>query len=136
MSQQKKLLNVHSKMFGIKSPKEQLIVSTLPSSLANESSLFSLPHQLHLIEPVRLKEARSLKTLFLPSIEINYEIKVKSEDGILFDNDDDKGDVRVLVFGDNGSSGPIDLRANENDAKRYDGSSGTIKKKAFDAGKV
>lgn len=61
---------------------------------------------------------------------------MKSEDGILYDNDDNKGDVRLLVFGDNGSSGPVDLRGNDSDTKRYDGQSGTIKKKAFDAGKV
>jgi len=50
--------------------------------------------------------------------------------------DDHQGSVRLTVYGDNGSSGPIDLRADENNSKRFDGQSVTIKKKAFDAGKV
>jgi hypothetical protein len=50
--------------------------------------------------------------------------------------DDNQGTVRLIIYGDNGSSGPIDLRTDENDTKRFEGLSGTIKKKAFDAGKV
>lgn len=60
---------------------------------------------------------------------------MKSNDVIIY-TDDDRGSVQLLVFGDNGSSGPIDLRANESDTKRFDGQSATVKKKAFDAGKV
>ena len=50
--------------------------------------------------------------------------------------DDDKGTIRLTIYGDNGNSGPIDLRHDDNDTKKFDGQSLTIKKKAFDAGKV
>ncbi|CAF0762513.1 unnamed protein product [Rotaria sp. Silwood1] len=67
--------------------------------------------------------------------EINYEIKVKSNDHIMY-GDEDQSSIRLIIYGDNGSSGPIDLRSDENDTKKYDGQSMTLKKKAFDAGKM
>ena len=49
--------------------------------------------------------------------------------------DDDRSTIRLVIFGDNGSSGLIDFRSDENDT-RFDGQSVTVKRKAFDAGKV
>lgn len=69
------------------------------------------------------------------SLEINYEIKVKSNDCILY-GDEEKSSIQLIIYGDSGSSGPIDFRTDENDTKKYDGQSITFKKKAFDAGKV
>ncbi|CAF2535221.1 unnamed protein product [Rotaria sp. Silwood2] len=67
--------------------------------------------------------------------EINYEIKVKSNDNIMY-GDNDQSTIRFIIYGDNGSSGPIDFRSDENDTKKYDGQSMTLKRKAFDAGKM
>ncbi|UJR35342.1 hypothetical protein I4U23_028101 [Adineta vaga] len=67
--------------------------------------------------------------------ETTYDIKVTSDESIEY-GDDDQSSVKLTVFGDNGSSGLIDLRGNENDPKKYDGLSTTLKKKAFDAGKL
>lgn len=50
--------------------------------------------------------------------------------------DNDQGTVQLTIYGDNGSSGAIDLRSDDNDTKKFDGQSITIKKKALDAGKV
>ncbi|CAF3582320.1 unnamed protein product [Rotaria sordida] len=66
--------------------------------------------------------------------EINYEIKVKSNDHIMYG--DDQSTIKLIIYGDNGNSGPIDFRSDENDTKKYDGQSMTLKKKAFDAGKI
>lgn len=60
---------------------------------------------------------------------------MKSNDSIIY-SDDNQGTIRLTIFGDNGSSGPIDLRSDENDPKKFDGQSVSLKKKAFDAGKV
>ncbi|CAF4037091.1 unnamed protein product, partial [Rotaria magnacalcarata] len=67
--------------------------------------------------------------------EINYEIKVRSNDNILY-GDNDQSTIRLTIYGDNGSSGAIDFRTDENDPKKYDGQSVTFKKKALDAGKM
>lgn len=73
--------------------------------------------------------------IFSSLIEINYEVKVRSQDVILYSTDD-QGSIQLTIYGDNGNSGAIDFRTDENDTKRYDGQSITFKKKAFDAGKV
>lgn len=44
--------------------------------------------------------------------------------------------MHLAIFGDNGSSGPIDLRSSDGDAKKFDIRSLALKRKAFDAGKV
>ncbi len=60
---------------------------------------------------------------------------MKSSDSIVYD-DEDRSVIQLTIFGDNGSSGPIDLRSDEHDPKKFNGQSVTLKKKAFDAGKV
>lgn len=67
--------------------------------------------------------------------EITYEIKIKSNDNIMY-GDNDQGTVQLTIYGDNGSSGAIDLRSDDSDTKKFDGQSITIKKKALDAGKI
>ncbi|CAF1123841.1 unnamed protein product [Adineta ricciae] len=67
--------------------------------------------------------------------ETMYDIKVNSDEPIEY-ADDKEGLIKLTIFGDNGSSGSIDLRGNENDPKKYDGYTTTLKKKAYDAGKL
>ena len=75
-------------------------------------------------------------TSFLSFAENTYEVKLKSSDQITYADDNNKNSIQLTVFGDNGSSGPIDLRPAEGDTKKFDVRSATLKKKAFDAGKV
>jgi hypothetical protein len=113
MWQQKKPLNEQRKKCEIKSRKELLI--------------------LHLIETVISKEFLLRVSIFF--LEINYEIKVKSTDNIVYE-DEGRSAIHLTIFGDNGSSGPLDLRGDEHDSKKFNGQSVSLKKKAFDAGKV
>lgn len=73
---------------------------------------------------------------FLSSVENNYEIKLKSSDQITYADDTHQNSMQLTVFGDNGSSGPVELRPAEGDTKKFDVRSATLKRKAFDAGKV
>lgn len=68
--------------------------------------------------------------------ETNYEIRFKSADSIIYADDSRQSLVQVTIFGDNGSSGSIDIASGETEPKKFDPRSITIKKKAFDAGKV
>lgn len=134
----KKQLNVPQKKFEIKSLKEPLIVSISSFEFFSLNFFF---FSFLLAPPDRtgtIKKSNNIyccKNIIFFFVEVTYEIKVKSNDSIMY-ADDNQGTVQLTVYGDLGSSGVIDLRTDENDTKRFDGQSTTIKKKAFDAGKV
>jgi hypothetical protein len=67
--------------------------------------------------------------------EVTYDIKVRSSDNIVY-GENGKGSIRLTIFGDNGSSGPIELRTDEGDTNKVGGPTMTLKRKALDAGKV